>query len=243
MSGLLFCLALAANVRATASDSLCTQARHYLLNRHLNGSYLDSGEAVLAAVARTGAADGLRLELRARFEIVRGERATAREEKLRHYRSAFAAAETLRTRYPRNPLGHAWWAAAQGRSLQLQGGAAMALGAGAVKRANERALALDPDCALASYALGRTCEELPGILGGGAKRAEAHYRRGIQSDPDYTIIRLALARLLIDQRRCDEARAELERLLSTANPTNPAEFFLDDRPAAQALLVKTSNNQ
>jgi thioredoxin-like negative regulator of GroEL len=58
----------------------------------------------------------------------------------------------------------------------------------------------------------------------------------LATDPNYTIIRLELARVYARRRRRDEARRELEFLLATDRPTNPAEFALDDRPAALELL-------
>jgi len=221
---------------AAPPDSACIRARYYLLNWHLDSSYLDSCEAALAASARTGAGDEARLALRARLLLVRGEREANRKAKAHWYAAARAAADSLRKVNGQNAAGHLWWAAAQGRILQLRGMASAAMGSAELRRENERALELDPDCALASFALGRIYEELPGLLGGGLKKAETWLRRAVASDPNHTIIHLALARLLIKQGRREEARAELERLLAVTNPTNPAEAVLDDRPAATALL-------
>ena len=229
-------LALVLAPMATASDSHSARARYLLLNWHIDLSYLDSCEAALAAAARSGPGNEERLELRARLLLVRGEREANQQAKVDWYAAARAAADSLRVANDGNAAGHVWWAAAQGRVLELRGMASAARGAGVVRRENERALELDPDCALASFALGRMYEELPGLLGGGLGKAEACYWRGVASDPNYTIIRLALARVLTRQGRRAEARAELRRLLAVANPTNPAEAALDDRPAASALL-------
>jgi hypothetical protein len=220
----------------------CDRARYYLLNWHLNPSYLDSCEAELAAVVSKGPEEEQRLALRARLLLVRGEREANRKSKAGWFAAARAVADSLRATNIRNPAGHLWWAAAQGRLLQLRGVASAAMGSAELRRENERALELDPDCALASFALGRICEELPGLFGGGLKKAEAWYRRAVASDPNYTIVRLGLARVLVRQRRPAEARAQLAQLLAVENPTNPAEAALCDRPAAKALLDSLSGD-
>jgi len=167
---------------------------------------------------------------------VRGELEASHAAKVGFYTAARAAADSLRAANEQNPAGHVWWAAAQGRVLQLQGPGTAARGFAELRRENERALALDPDCALADLALGRMYEELPKLFGGGLKKAELWLRRGVTSDPNYTIIRLSLARVLVKRGQREEARAELQQLLVVTNPTNPAETALTDRPAATALL-------
>jgi len=236
LAGIGLALTCALTPPSATADTGCARARYFLLNRHLAPASLDSCAAALARAHRSGPENEARLALRAQLLVTMGELAPNRATRMDRYSAARAAADSLRTVSGQNPAGHVWWAAAQGRILQMRGVAAAALGAAEIRRANERALALDPDCALASYALGRLCEELPGMLGGGPKRAEAWYRRGVASDPNYTIIRLALAQALARQGRRDEARREIERMLAVSNSTNPAETALSDRPAAQALL-------
>jgi tetratricopeptide (TPR) repeat protein len=236
-------LLAAAPEPAAAADSSIARARYFLLNRHLVSSYLDSCDAALAAAARTGQHEQERLALRAQYLLLRGELAQNPDVKLNWNTAARTAADSLRRAHEQNPLGHVWWAAAQGRILQQRGLAAAAKGFTQLRRENERALELDPDCALASFALGRMYEELPKLLGGGPDKAEAWYRRGVRSDPNYTIIRLGLARVLAKKGRRDESRAQLERLLAITNPTNPAETALGDCPAAAALLEQLKNHK
>jgi len=218
---------------ALPGDSLCERAEYIMHNRHREPAWFDSCSAILARCTGTR-----RLTLRAEALITIGESETGRADKMRWYVAARAAAESLRAADDRDPYGFVWWAAAQGRILQMRGMVVAVAGAADLRRANERALELDPDCALASFALGRMQEELPGLLGGGPKKAEAWYRRGVASDPNYTIIRLALARALAGQRRREEALAELTRLLAVENPTSPAEAELYDRPAALELRAR-----
>jgi tetratricopeptide (TPR) repeat protein len=107
---------------------------------------------------------------------------------------------------------------------------------GDLKRSYQRVIELDSGYALAWYALGRLYAELPAVLGGDLDLAEQYLRHGLAADPSYTTIRLELARVCVRQQRRDEARRELETLLATGQPTDPAEFVLDDRPAALGLL-------
>ncbi len=221
---------------AAPPGSSCERARYFLLNYHLAASYLDSCESELAAAPRVGAQNEERLALRARLLLVRGDREEDGRAKVARYAAARAAADSLRAANERNPLGHVWWAAAHGSLLRLRGIAAAATGAAQVRAENERALELDPNCALAGYALGRMYAELPGLLGGSPGKAEMWLRRGVTSQPNYTIIRLELARVLSRQGRRGEAAAELRRLLAVQEPTNPAESVLHDRPSAETLL-------
>ena len=228
---------------AAPPDSACIRARHYLLNWHLDSSYLDSCEAELAIAPLSGPAGEQRLALRSRLLLVRGAREANPRARANWYVAARAAADSLRAANEQNAAGHVWWAAAQGRVLELRGMASAAMGAAELRRANKRALELDPDCAVASFALGRMYEELPKLLGGGPNKAEKWFRRGVESDPNYTIIRLGLARVLAKQGRSDEARVQLGRLFVVTTPTNPAEAALDDRPAAMVLLEQLGGRQ
>jgi tetratricopeptide (TPR) repeat protein len=165
-----------------------------------------------------------------------GDDAPGREEKRDWYVKARAAADTLRRLNPKSPDGYMWWATAQGRIGQLDGIVSSAHMIDDLKREYQRALELDSGYALAWYALGRLYAELPSLLGGSLNRAEEYLRHGLAADPNYTLIRLELARVCVRQQRRDEARRELETLLATSQPTDPAEFVLDDRPAALELL-------
>jgi hypothetical protein len=49
--------------------------------------------------------------------------------------------------------------------------------------------------------------------------------------------------VLVSQDRRGEAQAELEQLRAVANPPNPAEAVLADRPTAVALLDSLGGDQ
>ena len=78
--------------------------------------------------------------------------------------------------------------------------------------------------------------ELPGMMGGDRKKAEEHFRKGIEADPHFTVLRLDLARLLVAEGRIAEARRELERVVNETAPTNVADWTARDRPRARTRL-------
>jgi tetratricopeptide (TPR) repeat protein len=223
-------------VTAAGPDSACVRASYFLCHRHLNQAWFDSARTIVAGVRQRDPGNETGLCLWARILLQLGDDAPGRREKRGWYAKARAAADTLRRRSPGNPDGPMWWATAQGKIGQLDGMVSSAGMVRGLKRAYQRVLELDSGYALAWYALGRLYAELPSLLGGSLNRAEDCLRHGLATDPNYTIIRLELARVYARRRRRDEARRELETMLATGQPTNPAEFMLDDQPAALELL-------
>jgi tetratricopeptide (TPR) repeat protein len=221
---------------ATDVDSACNRASYLLYNRHLNQTWFDSARTIVAGVRQRDPDNEVGLCLWARVLLQLGDDAPGRKEKRVWYIKARATADTLRRLDPRNPDGHMWWAIAQGRLGQLAGILSSAGMIGDLRREYSEVLRLDSGYALAWYALGRLYAELPSLLGGSLSRAEEYLHHGAAADPNYTIIRLELARVYMRLLRPDEARRELHVLLETGQPTNPAEFALDDQPAALELL-------
>jgi hypothetical protein len=71
----------------------------------------------------------------------------------------------------------------------------------------------------ADRALGRWYYKVPRLFGGSQKLAESHLRASLTYDPASTASHFFLAELLLDQRRTQEARAELQQVLDV--PLNP----------------------
>ncbi len=228
-------LALRASA-APGADLACERASYLLLHQHLNQTWFDSARAIVADVRQREPDNETGLCLWVKVLLQLGDEAPGRKEKRGWYVKARAVADTLRCRNPENPDGHMWWATAQGKIGQLDGVFSSAYMIGDLKQEYQRVLELDSGYALAWYALGRLYAELPFLLGGSLNRAEEYLRHGLAADPNYTLIRLELARVCVSRQRWSEARGELEALLATAQPTDPAEFALDDRPAALELL-------
>ncbi len=221
---------------ATRVDSICQQAEFLLLNRHLHPGYLDSAYRLLTLARKLNPRHEHALYLWSRIHTQKGENTNNKTEKLRMFERAKAIAETLQTLNPKNPHGYMWWAVAQGRIGQTRGVLNSLFMVPDLKKAFNRVLELDPNYASAYDGLGVLYSELPTWAGGDLKKAEQLLIRGLKIDPNYTTIRLDLARVYLKQGRRQDAREQLQLLLKTARPTYPADFYLEDKPAAEKLL-------
>ncbi|HDQ99610.1 MAG TPA: tetratricopeptide repeat protein [candidate division WOR-3 bacterium] len=221
-------------------DSLCDRAEFLLFNRHEGTGRLDSARSLLIRGRRLEPKHERCLYLWSRIHIQQGDDAKDKGRKLALYERARAIADTLRELNDGNPLGHMWWGVAQGRIGQTRGVLNSLFMVPSLRGAFNRVLELDPGHTTAYDALGVLYCELPGFVGGDLAKSEQYLRRGLELDPNYTVIRLDLARNLVKQKRRDEARVELERLIATESPTLPADFELDDKPEARALLKQLS---
>lgn len=207
-----------------------------MFNRHLAAGYLDSAYQLLARARQADPANEQVLYLWSRIHTQLGEDEKIPERKLRLFERAKAIAETLQQVNDQNPDGYMWWAIAQGRIGQLRGVLNSLFMVPALKQAFNRVLALDPNYPAVYEALGVMYYELPPFAGGDLKRAEKYLIQGLRLDPNYTLIRLDLARVYLKQGRKQDARTQLELVLKTAKPTYPADFYLEDRPEAERLL-------
>ena len=230
-------LAVAA-LSASPADSLCDEAARLFFNRHLAPGNLDSAYQLLAGVRTSDPRNEQCLYLWSRLHVQLGDLAATGAAKLELYARARAVAETLRAVNDANPEGHMWWVAAHGRIGQTRGVMNSLFMVPTIKRELSRVLELDPRHATACDAFGVLYYELPGIVGGNLRKSEEYLVRGLNIDPNYTLLRLDLARVYVRQRRWPEAREQLDALCATIRPTFPADFELDDRPEALRLLTE-----
>jgi predicted Zn-dependent protease len=77
---------------------------------------------------------------------------------------------------------------------------------------------------------------VPRLLGGDLARAEEMFRKGLELDPRYTMLRVGLGKTLIKRGRPDEARRELTAVVEETAPRNPADWTVKDVPEARRLL-------
>lgn len=222
-------------------DEMCDRAQYLLFNRHLKPVYIDSAFNLLARCRHLDPGDERTLYLWSRIHTQMGEDNPNPKEKLRYFQRAKAIAETLIQINPENPDGYLWWGIAQGRIGQLRGVLNSLFMVPDLKRCFSKALQLDSENPTAYEALGVLYSELPGFAGGDLKQAEKFFIQGLKIDPNYTRIRLDLARVYLKQRRNDAARRELNYILKTTNPTYPADYYLEDRPEAENLLNQPEN--
>ncbi|MEO0085666.1 MAG: tetratricopeptide repeat protein [candidate division WOR-3 bacterium] len=225
-------------VATTPADSLCERAAYLFFNRHLAPGNLDSAYRLLGEVRRLAPDHQRGLYLWSRIHVQLGDLAGTKREKFSLYEKAKAIADTLKCLNPKNADGVMWWAVAQGRIGQTRGVLNSLFMVPTLKREFGRVLELDPKHPTAYDAFGVLYYELPGFAGGDLARSEEYLVRGLQIDPNYTLIRLDLAKTYIKQGRLDEARTQLNYVLSTGRPTYPADCLLDDQPEARELLAQ-----
>ncbi|HET7853990.1 MAG TPA: tetratricopeptide repeat protein, partial [Candidatus Methylomirabilis sp.] len=97
-------------------------------------------------------------------------------------------------------------------------------------------LDLDPNFNPVYALAGNVFYEVPGLLGGDLDKAEAMFRKGLELDPNFTVMRVGLARTLIKKGQITEARRELEAVLNEKEPRNQADWTLKDSKEARILL-------
>jgi len=236
MKKLLTLAVLVAAASAGTSDSVCARAEHMFFNRHLNATWLDSAYNMLAAVHKADPKNEHYLYLWSRVHIQKGDDARTKADKLTYFGRAKAIAETLIAQNDRSDEGHCWWGVAQGRIGQTRGVLNSLFMVSGLKKAFGRALELNPSHPTALDAMGVLYYELPGFVGGDLAKSEQYYKRGIESAPNYALIRLDLAKVYVKQKRWVAARAQLDTLLATTDARYPADAELDDKPEARELL-------
>jgi hypothetical protein len=236
MKTLLALAVLVAAASAGPSDSACARAEYMFFNRHLNRTWLDSAYTMLGAAHAAKPTDEHLLYLWCRVHVQKGDDAPTKAEKLTYFGGAKAIAETLIALNDRNDDGHCWWGVAQGRIGQTRGVLNSLFMVSGLKRAFGRTLELNPSHPTALDAFGVMYYELPGFAGGDLAKSEQYLKRGIESAPNYTLLRLDLAKVYVKQKRWPAARAQLDSLLATTDARYPADAELDDKPEARELL-------
>ncbi len=234
---------IAAAALACPGDSMCSRAEYMLFNRHLNPTWLDSAYTLMKQVHRSHPKNERCLYLWSRIHVQKGDDANSKTDKMAFYTKARAIADTLIAVNDKNPDGHMWWGVADGRIGQTRGVLNSLFMVPELKREFGRTLELDPKHPTALDAFGVLYYELPGFAGGSLDKSEQYLKKGVECDPNYTVIRLDLAKVYVRQKRWLAARAQLEALLATVKPTYPADAELDDKPEARELLeqIKDKN--
>jgi tetratricopeptide (TPR) repeat protein len=217
-------------------DSICSRAEYMFFNRHLNPTWLDSAHTMLSQLHAAEPKNEQVLYLWCRVHIQKGDDARTKGDKLTYYGQAKAIAETLISLDDRDADGYCWWGVAQGRIGQTRGVLNSLFMVSGVKKAFNRALDINPRHPTALDALGVLYHELPGFAGGDLARSEQYFKRGIESAPNYCLLRLDLAKDYVREKRWIAARAQLDSMLATTDPLYPADAELDDKPEARELL-------
>ncbi len=190
-----------------------------------------------AALAKGGGSDVPTLLALARAWFLYGEeRAKTEDEKIAAYERARDVAKRATELAPRDPDAHLWYAITLGTWSQAKGLLRSALALRDLRKEVDTVLQLDPNNVEAHIMAGSIARELPVVLGGDRKDAEAHFKTAQRLDPRLTGVRIELAQLYVNMGRYAEARRELNAVLAERAPTDRPRWTLKEAPRARQML-------
>jgi tetratricopeptide (TPR) repeat protein len=232
---LLVALLLSGAVIAEAQTPV-ESARALVQRYHEDPAALDRARALLEAALTKDAHVETMIMLSYVHFLWADTRATTTEDKLEGYERGRQLGERAVELAPRNAEAHLWYAINTGRWGQTKGIMRSLFLLPTVKREIDTILTLDPRSARAHSLAGNVYMEVPRLAGGDRARAEEHFKKGLDIDPRFTVLRIDLARLYIGDGRYAEARQELTRVLEERAPRIVADWTVKDVPRARALL-------
>jgi tetratricopeptide (TPR) repeat protein len=232
---LLLVVVLGAAITADAQPPV-EAARALVQRYHQDAAGLDRARDLLeAAVAQQPQVETMIMLSYVHF-LWADTRATTEGAKLAGYERGRRVGERAVELAPRNVDAHLWYAINTGRWGQTKGIMRSLFLLPTVQREIETILALDPRSVRAYALAGNVAMEVPRLAGGDRARAEAHFKKGLEIDPRFTVLRVDLARLYIGDGRYAEAREELQRVLDERAPRIVADWTVKDVPRARTLL-------
>jgi predicted Zn-dependent protease len=226
-------------VAVWALDARLSKADNYYQNRHKDyKGYTDQIYNLCKALLSEDANDAEALWRMARLYCLYGDDKTSKQDKLSHYEAARGYAENAKAANAAIPETHFWYGVALGRIGQTKGILNSLSLAGPVKDAFQKALSINPGFTPAMDGLAVWYMEVPGFAGGDLGKSIEYLKKGLSLESNYTLLYVDLAKVYIKQKKYSDARVQLQKCLATANPKNPADFILEDKPDAQKLLAE-----
>jgi tetratricopeptide (TPR) repeat protein len=230
---LLALLSLAASARA---ETAVETARALVARYHQDAALIDRARDVLeTALARDAQVETMIMLSYVCF--LQGDtRATTAETKLAAYGRGREVGQRAVELAPRSHDAHVWYAINTGRWGQTKGILRSLFLLPTVRQEIDTIFALNPRSVRGHSLAGNVLLELPGFVGGDRAKAEEHFRKGLEVDPHFTVLRADLARVHILNGRHAEARRELQRVLDEPSPTIIADWTAKDVPRARRML-------
>jgi len=230
-------LALLALTTSAAAQPPLETARTAFGRFHEDLSHLEHARDVLqSATEREPTADDLTALARAWFLLGEFQARTDRE-KIDDYERGREAGRRAVAAAPRSDEAHVWYALNTARLAGTRGLMRAASLLSTIREEAATILALNPGSVEGNTLAGGLAAELPKMLGGDRTRAEAYFKRALESDPRRTGPRVELARLYIATRRYADAERELRRVLDEPAPSDLPYWTLADAPNARNLLA------
>ncbi len=227
---------LAAPVGAAAQPPLDQRVRALLERYDEDLKRIDQARDLLEdALARERPVELLTLASHVHF-LYGDVRATTPADRLAAYARGRELGQRAVELAPRSEEAHLWYAINTGRWGQTKGVMRSLFLLPTMFEELDAIFAINPRSVRGHALAGNVYFEVPGLFGGDRKKAEEHYRKGLEIAPHFTVLRVDLARLLIATGRAAEARRELTRVVAETNPSSLADWTVKDRPRARELL-------
>jgi len=177
------------------------------------------------------------------FKKADEERDKKKKEQL--YRETLDYSQKAILLNPQSSGGHYWAGLAYVRLAEISG---ILSGVGHVNKAKrefEKTINLNPDnrfAILSNAVLAAIYLGLPWPMNDN-KKAEKYAEEAVKKDPNLTLASVNLGKAYLNLKKYDKARDELNRCLSTKNPTYYWDSELYDWPGARKLLKEIENKK
>lgn len=232
--GLACVLALCAISAAAAGDF--KEIDRLYSYRH-EGKNLDESIEKLEALTAANPKDPDALWRLGRSLLRRGERQTAKKEKLKYYLEAEGKIRDAIALKDDDPQSHFFLGLAMGRRGETQGIMNSLFIVGPLKKEMATVIRLDPGHGGAHHVLGELYRQLPRLVGGNKKEAVRQLEEAVKLDPNRTVHYPALAEAYLAVGEKDRAIETLKKTFEVKDPMDPAEYA-DDLKDAKEMLVK-----
>ncbi len=235
-------VSLIAVVALFAADARLKESDNYYKNRHKDyKGYTNKVYALCKEVLDENPNNPQALWRLSRLYSLYGDNKTAKSEKISRYETARDYAEKAKANGVTIAESYFWYGVALGRIAQTKGILKSIALAGPIKQAFEKACSLNSNFVPAYDGLGAWYTEAPGFAGGDLNKAAEYLKKGLSKDPNYSLLYVDLAKVYIKQKKFADARALLDKCIAISKPTNPADFYLEDKPKAKELLAEIKN--
>ncbi len=218
------------------SESPVERARTLLTSYHEDPARIDEARELLEAAAQLDPSPETLVDL-ARAWFLAGEmRVATADARMAAYERGRETARRAIALAPRNEHAHLYFAANEGRWVELKGVMRALFALPRLREAADTVLAINPASVDGLVLAGSLDADVPAFLGGDKTRAEQRFRRALEIDPHHPGARFELARLYVAMGRRAEARHELRGLLDDRAPSDLAYWTVHTVPRARSLL-------
>ncbi|MGH9901627.1 MAG: TRAP transporter TatT component family protein [Pyrinomonadaceae bacterium] len=152
----------------------------------------------------------------AKFSYYVASHEAERDAREAAFRQGIEAGEAAVRLQPDRPEGHFWLGANLGAHAQSKGALSALSSVDAIRREMDAVIKADEGYqnGSAHMVLGQIDLELPGVMGGDNKRAVERLERGLTFGAQNALLRLRLAEAYLAVRRKEDARKQLNAILS-----------------------------